>query len=41
VDPSIAVVIPCHRGKPISTLCGIGPEVASVYVVDEPVPEQR
>jgi glycosyltransferase involved in cell wall biosynthesis len=41
VDPSIAVVIPCHRvGKSIlDVLRGIGPEVASVYVVDDRCPD--
>ena len=38
----IAVVIPCYRVRNHiqSVICGIGPEVANIYVVDDACPEQ-
>ncbi len=41
-EPKIAVVIPCYKvqGKVLDVIGRIGPEVASIYVVDDGCPER-
>ena len=41
-EPKIAVVIPCYKvqGKVIGVIARIGPEAASIYVVDDGCPER-